>query len=65
MFSRGFSFLSDQPVAHNRLVQVSYLNGQPLGVANTINMTYDGMGRRSSITEIDAGGNTIAAKTYV
>ena len=51
-FLRGFSLMSDQPVAENRLVQVTFLNPQPANKVDTVQMTYDGMDRRTSITEL-------------
>ena len=63
-FSRGFSFSFDQPVAENRLISVSFLNPQPPTVADTVQMAYDGVGRRVSITE-SHGTSVLTAKTFV
>jgi signal peptidase I len=52
MFLRGFSLMSDQPVAENRLVQVTFNNPQPTSKTDTVQMTYDGIGRRVAITEL-------------
>ena len=50
--------------AENRLISVSFLNPQPPTVADTIQMAYDGMGRRVSITE-SHGATVLSAKTFV
>ena len=50
--------------AENRLVQVNILNAQPATVADTIQMSYDGFGKRVSITE-SHGTTVLAAKTFV
>jgi RHS repeat-associated protein len=51
MFSRGFSFSADQPEAANRLINISLINPQPSTVADNITFQYDGIGRRTAITE--------------
>jgi uncharacterized protein RhaS with RHS repeats len=48
----------------NRLVQVNFLNPQPSTKPDTVQMTYDGMGRRVSITELH-GTTVLTAKTFV
>ena len=48
----------------NRLIQVSYINPQPVTVADTIQMSYDGLGRRVGITELHSG-TVLTAKTFV
>ncbi|HTC21775.1 MAG TPA: RHS repeat-associated core domain-containing protein, partial [bacterium] len=50
--------------AANRLVQVNILNPQPSTVADNIEMTYDGFGRRVSITERH-GTTVLTAKTFI
>ncbi len=48
----------------NRLVQIQVINPRPTTMADTINMTYDGLGRRASIAELH-GTTTLTAKTFV
>ena len=50
--------------AANRLISVSYINAQPATVADTVQMTYDGLGRRVGITELHSG-TVLVAKTFV
>jgi RHS repeat-associated protein len=50
--------------AVNRLVQVNFLNPQPTTKPDTVQMTYDGLGRRVAITELH-GTTVINAYTYV
>jgi RHS repeat-associated protein len=45
-------------------VQVNFLNPQPPTKPDTVQMTYDGMGRRVGITELH-GTTTLTAKTFV
>ena len=49
-----YSYVYD---AENRLVQVNFLNPQPPTKPDTVQMTYDGLGHRATITELH--GNTI------
>ena len=48
----------------NRLVGVVYLNPQPTSVADTIRMTYDGIGRRVSINELH-GSTVLTTNTFI
>jgi len=50
--------------AANRLVSVSYINPQPVTVADSVTFQYDGMGRRTAIAE-SHNGTVLAAKTFV
>ncbi len=50
--------------AQNRLISVTYINPQPPTVADTVQMAYDGFGRRVSITE-QHGTTILASKTFV
>lgn len=50
--------------AENRLVQVNFLNPQPTAKPDTVQMAYDGIGRRISITELH-GTTVLTAKTFV
>jgi RHS repeat-associated protein len=50
--------------AENRLVQIDWINPQPVSVTDNIEMTYDGLGRRVSITE-QHGLTVLTAKTFV
>ena len=50
--------------AENRLIQVNFLNPQPVTKPDTVQMTYDGMSRRVGVTELH-GTTVINAYTYV
>jgi RHS repeat-associated protein len=50
--------------ANNRLIQVNFLNPQPATKPDTVQMTYDGLGRRVAITELH-GTTVITATTDV
>ena len=38
--------------AQNRLIQINWINPQPVSMVDTVQMTYDGFGRRVNITEL-------------
>ena len=59
--SQQYSYSWD---AANRLVGVSIIGPVPTTQANNIQMTYDGKGRRVSITELH-GSTVLTAKTFV
>ena len=68
-FDANGNLLQDDQKAYqwdgeNRLVQVAYQSPDPNG-ASTITMQYDGMGRRTGITELDINGNPVTTKTFV
>jgi RHS repeat-associated protein len=50
--------------AANRLIEVQWINAQPATMADNISFTYDGLGRRASITE-KHGTTVLTAKTFV
>lgn len=50
--------------AANRLTSVKFLNPQPTALADTIQMAYDGLGRRVGITE-SHGSTVLSQKTFV
>jgi RHS repeat-associated protein len=56
-----YSYVYD---AENRLVQVNFLNPQPTTKPDTVQMVYDGLGHRVSITELH-GTTVLTAKTFV
>jgi RHS repeat-associated protein len=56
-----YSYVYD---ANNRLIQVNFLNPQPATKPDTVQMTYDGLGRRVAVTELH-GTTVITATTDV
>jgi len=50
--------------AENRLIQVNFLNPQATNNPDTVQMTYDGRGKRVGITELH-GTTVLTAKTFV